>query len=634
MKEKKPLNRLDTYLLWGVRVGVYLHLLILFVYSKELLFPFGTTKAHLFLLISELTFVLYLWLASRKKEYAPRIGTVGKWLYAFIGVLCLATIFGVDPLASFWSGIERSTGLLFWFHLGLLYAVLTGVMHTRREWNIFLGVMAASAAVVAICFLGEEFKLFVIPATKGGSTIGNSSFFGTYLILSLMLVGVLAARVESRLSRFAALGVFILLIITLLLTSANAAIYSFFGGGVLFAALALWQSAASRPGKIAAMGIVTILGLAFFSISILALTPGTSVRQAVIDKTGEGRFVVWDIALVGIAQRPLLGWGPENIPAVIAENYNPCFGSRRCDHSWFDRAHNKVLDVLLDAGVLGLVALVGLWMVVAKGLLVRLKDGDVTQPILLAGFAAYIVQSLTVFDTLTSLFIWIIALAFVDQLFENQKSVSIPRATPIIATILLPITFWFFVIGPFVGNWSSVALLSAPNEQARLSLYETAATRSGYGIDVRRAFLAQETGRALWKVNAEQATELADLLEKELAIAQRYNLKTIERAPHALRNYVELAYVYHGASRNFETYTLEEAEQLLKQGLEVSPSSHELNWALAAVYLGQGRNEEALALTAASLRVGPEVPRAQELQDLAEQITSGEVSLALLEKFY
>ncbi|NQV88724.1 MAG: O-antigen ligase family protein [Parcubacteria group bacterium] len=626
--------KLDRYLLWGVRVGVYLHLLILFVYSKELLFPFGTTKAHLFLLIGELTFILYLWLAARKKEYAPQIGVVGKWLYLFIGVLCLATIFGVDPLASFWSGVERSTGLLFWIHLGMLYMVITGVMQSRRDWNIFLGVIAAASVVVALCFLGEEFKLFVIPATKGGSTIGNSSFFGTYLILSMTLVGVLAARVNSRLQRILALGALFVLIFALLFTSAYAAIYSFFGGGVLFAALALWQSAQSSRGKYAAIGIVSILGLVFLSISVLALTPGSSVRQAVIDMTGEGRFVVWDIALDGIAQRPLLGWGPENVPAVVAEHYNPCFGSSRCDDAWFDRVHNKVLDVLLDAGVLGLIALVGLWFVVAKGLIARLRDGDLTQPILLTGFAAYIVQSLTVFDTLSSFLIWIIALAFVDQLFQNKKILPVSMIVLIVATLLLPITFWFFVIGPFVGNWSSVELLSAPDEQTRLALYEIAATRSGYGIDVRRAFLAQETGRALWKVNAEQASGLSDLFEKEIALTQQANLDTIERAPHALRNYVELAYVYHGASRNFDTYTLEDAELLLKRGLEVSPISHELNWALASVYLGQGRNEEALALTASSLEAGPDVPRAQELHTLAQQIASGEASLALLEKFY
>ena len=626
--------KLDRYLLWGVRVGVYLHLLILFVYSKELVFPFGTTKAHLFLLISEITFVLYLWLAARKKEYAPQIGKVGKWLYLFIGVLSLATIFGVDPLVSFWSGVERSTGLLFWLHLGMLYMVLTGVMRTRRDWNIFLGVIAAASVVVALCFLGEEFKLFVIPATKGGSTLGNSSFFGTYLILSMTLVGVLAVRVKSQLPRILALIALFILIFALLLTSAYAAIYSFFGGGVLFAALALWQGAQSSRGKYAAIGIISILGLVFLSITTLVFVQGSSVRQAVIDMTGEGRFVVWEIALDGIAQRPLLGWGPENVPAVVAENYNPCFGSNSCDHPWFDRVHNKVLDVLLDTGVLGLMALVGLWVVVARGLLRRLKEGDLTQPILLAGFAAYIVQSLTVFDTLSSFLIWIIALAFVDRLFENQKSISVHSATPIIATVLLPITFWFFIVGPFVGNWSSVALLSAPNEQVRLRLYEAAATRSGYGIDVRRALLAQETARALWKVNAEQAEELSDIFEKEMTLTQRVNLETIERAPHALRNYIELASVYHGASRNFDAYTLEDAELLLKEGLGVSPIAHELNWALAAVYLGQGRNDEALALTAASLSAGPDVPRARELDTLAQRIVQGEASLALLEKFY
>ena len=634
MTKKHSPTWLDNCLLRGVRVGVYLHLLIPFVYSKELLFPLGTTKAHLFLLLSEITFVLYLWLAVRRKEYSPQIGSVGKWLYLFIGALSLATIFGVDPLMSFWSGVERSTGLLFWFHLGALYMVLTGVMRTRRDWNLFLFAVSISALIVSLGHLGEELNLITIPASKGGSTIGNSSFFGTYLLLSMTLTGVLAARVQSRLQRFSALAIFFVLVLTLLSTTAYASIYSFFGGGVLFVALAMWQSASSRGAKRVSIGIVVLLGLIFLTLATLALTPGSSVRQAVIDKTGEGRFVVWDIALEGIAERPLLGWGPENVPAVVAEHYNPCFGSSKCDDPWFDRVHNKILDVLLDAGLIGLIVFIGLWVVMAKGLFARLKEEDLTEPILLAGFAAYIVQSLTVFDTLSSFLVFIIAIAFAQQLSIKRKDTQVHMAVPVTVSLLIPITFWFFVIGSFAGNWSSVALLSAPNEQARLSLYETAATRSGYGIDVRRAFLASDTADALWLVNADQALSLADLFEKEISIARRVNLQTIERAPHYLQSYIQLARVYHGASKNFDTYSLEDAEKLLVSGLEVSPVSHELNWALAAVYLEQGRFDEALALTAESLAAGPTVPRAQQMHDLATQISLGEESLALLSQFY
>ena len=626
----------DVGLLWAVRVGLALHLLIPLVQWRGLLFPLGSTKAHAFLLLSELTVVLYLWLASRRKEYAPRIGSVGVWLYVFIGALAVATVFGIDPLMSFYSGIERSTGLLFWFHLGALYAVLTGVLHSRRDWNAFLAVAAMVATLVSLAHLSEVAGLRVVLGSTGGSTIGNSSFFGAYLLLNMMFVGVLAVRSTMRRSRLLVLSVFVLLVMTLLSTTAYASIYAFFGGGVLFAALALWQSARSRAGRLTAAGLVVALVLTFVSIVTLAFVPGSAVREAIIDQTGEARFVVWDIALEGVAERPVFGWGPENVPAVITRHYDPCFGSLRCDENpWFDRVHSKPLDLLLDAGLVGLMVFVLLWAALVRGLFRRLREGDLAASVLLAGLAAYVVQNLTVFDSLTVLLMWIVALALVGHVLGAKKAPrQVATWVPATATILLPVALVFFVALPFSGHRATVRVLSAPTAEQRLELYEVATTRSGYGIDFRRAFLANETGNALWRVDAVQAATLTELFTKEIALTERANLQTIGRAPHYLRSYIHLAYVYQGAARYFDGYSLEDAQELLKRGLEVSPDSHELHWALAAVYLEQGRTDEALALTSASLAAGPEVVRAQKLHTLAQQMSEEGVVLALLAQFY
>jgi hypothetical protein len=50
------------------------------------------------------------------------------------------------------------------------------------------------------------------------------------------------------------------------------------------------------------------------------------------------------MALKGIAERPVLGWGQENFNYVFNKYYNPqMFGQEE----WFDRTHNVVLDWLI-----------------------------------------------------------------------------------------------------------------------------------------------------------------------------------------------------------------------------------------------------------------------------------------------
>ncbi len=64
------------------------------------------------------------------------------------------------------------------------------------------------------------------------------------------------------------------------------------------------------------------------------------------------RLDSWKMAWNGIKERPLLGWGQENFIGIYTVNPIPFKG----EQVWTDRAHNIVIEWLINAGILGLLS--------------------------------------------------------------------------------------------------------------------------------------------------------------------------------------------------------------------------------------------------------------------------------------
>ena len=71
------------------------------------------------------------------------------------------------------------------------------------------------------------------------------------------------------------------------------------------------------------------------------------------EKTTRSRFMVWNMALQGFKEKPVLGWGQENFNYVFNKYYNPKMYDQE---QWFDRTHNVFLDWLIAGGILGILS--------------------------------------------------------------------------------------------------------------------------------------------------------------------------------------------------------------------------------------------------------------------------------------
>ena len=103
-----------------------------------------------------------------------------------------------------------------------------------------------------------------------------------------------------------------------------------------------------------------------------------------------GRFLIWEAGLKALEEKPLLGWGADNIGIAKQAAYPELADSK---HITTTNMHNGFLQILVANGILGFlpffIAFILLWKDVAAGLFLRRK-GD-TAYLLMAVAAGVVV---------------------------------------------------------------------------------------------------------------------------------------------------------------------------------------------------------------------------------------------------
>ena len=309
----------------------------------------------------------------------------------------VSTVLSVAPRTSMWGDFERAQGLATTLcYLLVFLAVSFGVRRTAQARALLISVVIAGA-LVAVVALAQRFgvdPLGVVgaPARRATSTLGNPIFMAAYLGFGTLLS--IALSVASRGTRRFAWGVAALL-----------QGLAFLAGGSrgpmigLLAGLALlgWLLRPQRdrggaaelgrprrlpagwwPAAVALGGILVVLAL---SISIEPLRVGLQDLRLSRLGTIRVRLDAWEaVSRTMLAPRATaaalrtdlpnlrmpFGYGPETagfpLGLHIAEDL-PAL--TRGEHR-LDRAHNAVLQQLVERGSLGLAAMLALWFLLLR----------------------------------------------------------------------------------------------------------------------------------------------------------------------------------------------------------------------------------------------------------------------------
>lgn len=335
---------------------------------------------------------------------------IGKVVAASFLVLLTSTIFAYSPFTAFFGTAMRGegfVGLAFFYLLTLLSVLVFG----KKEWSLYWKLTAVAGG---IAFLKALF-LFMGGAYRPGGLMDNPIFLAGYFLwiiyAGLMLVSEGREVKNKTLTGFGWATVTAALI-GILITQSRGVMLGMVVG--TFVSLAYLSVKGEGKGKKAALGLLIGI-MAFGGLFLITRKapvwthiPGFSrlTEFSLKDPTTLSR--IENARLTMRAVRPsasnikntLVGWGWDNYVFAWQSNYDPKL--YLFDQAIFDRAHNKLLDVLVMNGMLGLAAYVALWALILRAGLAIGRHSLMAGTALLFFATASFVQNLFVFDTVIS----------------------------------------------------------------------------------------------------------------------------------------------------------------------------------------------------------------------------------------
>ncbi|MBI5413776.1 O-antigen ligase family protein [Candidatus Peregrinibacteria bacterium] len=413
----------DKILLWATRIGLALTLLAPSIKLNSFFFPYIMPRAVYFQVIVEIIFALAVVLVLFYPKYRPSFSSLFKAILIFLAVGALTTLTSEDISKSFIGTIERSMGYFHVLHYGMLFFVLTVALKTEKEWDLFIGANTVACLIPAFIYWGSIILAGLNPeyghliAQNSHVITGNPLFLAAYLLFNIFFAIYLFQKTSNRWLKAFFVFVAVVAVATILNSNVRGVFLGLCAGIFIFLAYKSWTHKEWRPHFI---GVILILGSLYALVFINKNTDflrSSSIVQRVTnfsfqDETIKARFAMWKMAIAGFKERPLAGWGRENYSIVFNKHFDTSFDDAKVGEGWEDRTHNFIFDELINGGLLGLFAYLGLLGVALWT--VR------KHPLFIAMLGAYAVQNLTGVDNLNSYLPLFIFIALADGLF-NQK---------------------------------------------------------------------------------------------------------------------------------------------------------------------------------------------------------------------
>ncbi len=460
------------------------------------------------------------------------------------------------------------------------------------------------------------------PSPQQSSLIGNTSFLAAFYLFAIFSALFLMIS-DNSIRGFGKNLIFFLLslvilsaILGILLTSTAGAIFGL-AMAILLVLIFLIFSKTPKVIKKISLGII-LLGI-FFSLFLLTTRqlpfwkkiPGINeIVQASLsweNSTIPPRLTALSIGANSVNPakvgpfRMLFGWGQDHFNYLFQKFYEPRY--LQFNRVWFDRAHNKIFDVLTTNGLLGLLAYLLIWFFVFK---IILREKDSKEGAVLLFFAvSYFCQNLFLFDTVFGYLSFFSFLALVSQKKEEKEP---EKETPIFGKAILKIAillfslFFLFVffstLIPFRQMLSYIPALSMGRMDVVLKNLDKALNPYNFAQPEMRTNLLQVVSTSATK-SKKELESAKPILDKLLPAAE----ESAEKEKWNARYFAPIA----GAYEILGEFTL--AEKYWKKSLESSPQRQDLLYSLAFNYVRQGKNKEALELAEKIISLDPNITR-------------------------
>ena len=403
-----------------LQTGVILSISTVFLVFPTLLFPYITSKQLVFNILSEALLLIWLIFIWKFPVYRPKKSFITWGLLAFFGALILSCFNSVDPVLSFWGDAERMLGVFHILHFFIIYLVMTSVFRTKSDWAILLQSSIIIATFVSL-------RSFFMPAdmNKAASSIGNTAFVSGYLIFNIYFAVLLFFKEADKIWRWLYALPVLLMLIAFNNAHTSGAIIGL-GVSILFIIFLVGVLHKSKKIKIAVWSFlviaVAVIVFVFSNQNASWFQNNDRLKALTTQKiTFQTRLISWKAAAKDFKNHPIMGVGFGNYALVFDRYFDAKFYDYTKSETYFDRAHNNLIDLASTTGLIGLVAYLSIFVAVAWYLIRSLwHNPRQIEPLILIGlFTAYFIQNLAVFDSLVTYVGLMIALAYVYSI-NNQ----------------------------------------------------------------------------------------------------------------------------------------------------------------------------------------------------------------------
>ena len=629
-------SSLAKWLRWLVYASAFVPLIIFSQYVS----PFHFGKVVVLRSIVQVMLALYVLLVWRDRSYMPKSHPILWTFLAFTLAFTLTTVTGVAFLQSFWGTLERMGGLFTFWHYFIFYVIAASVMRTRNDWQTLLNIMIGVGVLSAIYgFLQKTDWTFILGS--GGrqrpfGTIGNPALFAGYQILVAFLAVTLSfmQRVASGWKQWYRIAGSIMLLAAMS-TAVRGSLIGIVVGGLVWALL--WSSLnRSRLARNVLLGGLSgVVVFIFLAISLRSTTfvQNSPYLRRVTDFssstfTVQTRFWAWTAGFQGWSENAktmLVGWGPENFNVPFSMHFNPKFFTGPGAETFFDRAHNMFMEVLVTMGLVGLISYLSLFFASFRTY-VQFMNKDSDTRVLGIGFTAmtvaYIIHNCFIFDTSANFLTFFMLLAFVTHVSMRgldatiQKTTQSQRssrwsgaqvATAGILGVVTLVTVYATNVRPSVANYASTRAIIAGWQGDWLGAVNKYREAIDADTPGRYEFRHRFAQYILELSSSVDVTKVPNFEEITLKVIEDVKQNTIENPDDYLPYlYMSRLYIILGKNNPKSPYN-DMALQMSAKALEISPTFVRTYYEVAQAYLNKGELAQSIVWFKKAAELNPDV---------------------------
>ncbi len=607
------------------RVGQYIayisFLVPLVIVPNSFIFPFIVPKALLFrsvvLILLAMSAAIYF---SERKQKQVKVGR--SWLSwaiaAFFTSMVVSTFVGVDWYRSFWDNQERMLGLFTLLHYGAFFLICSYLFRTYDEWKkAFLVFCGVGMVVIGIGLVQKIFPNFLYNRGAGRvtSTFGNTIYLGGYGLFLFFIGWFFAIKEKINWSKWFFALSSVLGLVAIFISGTRGTLLGLLVAGIVCALMYgfLFKNHQKlRKSILIALSVVLVLGVISFAFKNTGFVKSIPVVNRLVsispfEGSANTRLMAWEIAVESWQEKPIFGWGPNNFYYAFNKYYNPEFLKHGFQETWFDNAHNVLLNTLNTQGLFGIVSYLSIFVIAFLFLWRMFKENqdDIHLFILGTGFlVGHTIHNFFVFENISSYLYLFLFFAFVKVMRKRLKETEYQEIQGRVNIISLTVFLFLSVLGIFLTN-VNVARANINGYHARglfrvgqvdeaLVRYDKIATAgSPYEGDIDWDFasdILNVLGIIYNDHSISGARELYDIAIKGIE-------SVIEKHPQDVRaRLLYMDYLRSGGLVLFELPVEETIKENLKISYQLSPERQQIKYAEITYLAGIGEMEKAIQM--------------------------------------